>query len=101
MSKKSRRTVRVSADHPMEAACRSDREYFAQHPDETSRVRAMVPGEFPYAAGNDIPAHVMVEQIQPGFRIRRGIHLFKSEQVRPFEDIPATVDSFRLIGADE
>lgn len=102
MSKRRRKPeIRVSADHPIEVASRSDKEYFNTHPGETSRIRAMVPGEFPYAEGDVIPAHVIVEQLAPGIRIRRGIHLFKTEQVRPFEDIPATVDTLRLVGAHE
>jgi hypothetical protein len=102
MSKRHRKTeITIPADHPIEVASCADRKYFEEHPEATSYIRAMVPGEFPYGPKEAAPAHVHVEQIRPGFRIRRGIHLFKTEQFRPFEDIPATVDGFRLMGADE
>jgi hypothetical protein len=102
MSKRHRKPeIPIPDDHPIEVASRSDRKYFEEHPEETSYIRAMVPGEFPHSPEDAAPAHVLVEQIRPGFRIRRGIHLFKTEQVRPFEDIPATIDGFRLMGADE
>jgi hypothetical protein len=102
MSRRRRKPeIPIPDNHPIEIASRSDRQYFEEHPEETQYIRAMVPGEFPYGPEDDVPAHVLVEQIQPGFRIRRGIHLFKTEQVRPFEDIPATIDGLRLMGADE
>lgn len=49
-----------------------DRAWFAAHPDRSHRVREVIPGEFPMEAPDGFVGHVVVRQMQPGFRQRLG-----------------------------
>jgi hypothetical protein len=60
----------------VEAASTIDREWFAAHPDETSRYRDALPGEWTVGGLDEPPvpgAVLVVEvcQLRPGFRIRK------------------------------
>jgi hypothetical protein len=65
-------------EHPVELACAADREYFAAHPHEKSRVRARIPGEFGLIESelDDQFQWVLVTQLKPGERSRQPLAIF-------------------------
>jgi hypothetical protein len=47
-----------------------DREWFEQNPGASSRTRPAAPGEFSPGMSSDCVVHVLVVQVQPGYRLR-------------------------------
>jgi hypothetical protein len=98
-----------------ETASDRDRAYFATHPGVTVYVRRRLPGEFGLAEMRhphpDL-THVEVEQVAPGFRLRRAIrlldrHSYPTGEI-PWEHAEAVIDAavahggtWRLIADDE
>lgn len=100
----------------MEVASDRDRAYFAAHPDRGRYVRRRISGEF--GVHEDDPAfpraatHVEVEQVRPGFRLRRAIQVLERRSYPtgeiPFEHAEALIEAavahgrrWRFISEDE
>lgn len=61
---------RATAD-PVERACAADRQWFADHPGATARIRPHVAGEFGAYEPERPGGFVVVRQIAPGMRTRQ------------------------------
>jgi hypothetical protein len=91
----------VQATAAMEAASDWDRAYFAAHLGRDRYVRRRLPREF--GAREDDPAfpatatHVEVQQVRPGFRLRRAIQVLERRSYPtgaiPWEHAEAFIDS--------
>lgn len=56
---------------PLEAACESDRRWFAEHPGASRRLRKRIPGEFTPCEYAMVPSELtIVVQVAPGARVR-------------------------------
>jgi hypothetical protein len=90
MSRKNGKIINIqrrnAGGDPVEVASSLDALYFKQHPNETTRIRPIIQGEF--RDKNTEALHVKVTQIQPGCRTRAPVSWYAFE---PGEDyVPST-----------
>jgi hypothetical protein len=73
-----RAQARNAGGDPTAVASRLDKLFFEQHPDDTERIRPLIPGEF----GAAVPppgTEVWVTKISPDIRTRNGIIFFGAD----------------------
>ena len=98
-NRKQKNSITVSSDHLIAIACESDRDWFQEHADETTRIRPAVLGEIPGLGSTEEPTQVIVEQISPGIRLRRGITVYKYAPL--IRDLDAAVESLQRLAPAE